>query len=334
MIKRKLGQSDIAASAIALGTWQMGGWMWGQTDKKECISTIHAALDAGINLIDTAPIYGFGLSEIIVGKALKERRDRVVLATKCGLVCDPAGGTLKFNSTAAGPHPDGHIAIHEYLGRDSIRKEIEGSLTRLQTDYIDLYQTHWQDETTPSEEVMEGLMALKKEGKIRAIGVSNATSEQMQAYQKVGPLDCDQERFSMIDRKIEKDQLPYCREQNMAVLAYSPLAHGLLTGKIGPDIEFAENDLRRTDPRFSQENRKRIRDLLDTIHPVASAHNLTLPQLVVAWTTNYPGVSHVLCGARHVKHIQENAEAGEITLNEQEMQSINKAVEKYFRSAQ
>jgi methylglyoxal reductase len=241
-------------------------------------------LDAGINLIDTAPIYGFGRSEQIVGKAIRDRRDRVVLATKCSMVCNPTVGYFKFRSDAAGPNPNGHIIIHIYAGPESVRQEVESSLLRLQVDHIDLLQTHWQDTTTPIAETMECLLDLKSQGKIRAIGACNATADQLGQYCQVGPFDTDQEKFSLVNRDIEQDQLPFCRENNVAVLAYSPLGRGLLTGKIGPDRQFTPGDQRAVDPMFSVENRKRVADMIARWQPLCENHNVTPAQLITAWT--------------------------------------------------
>lgn len=323
---RPLGQSGISASVVGLGTWVMGGWMWGGADEADSIRAIHAALDAGITLVDTAPIYGFGLSETIVGKALKGRRDRVVLATKCNMVCNPDHGKFFFRSTGLGPDPHGQIVVNLYGGADSIRREVEESLARLQTDYIDLYQTHWQDTTTPFEETMGALLDLKRQGKIRAIGVSNATSQQMDAYRRVGPLDCDQEPYSMLVRTIEQDQLPYCHQHGIAMLAYSPLAQGLLTGKIGPERTFAEGDQRNSNPLFSVDNRRRIAKMLDRIRPIAETHRLTPGQLVIAWTYHQPGLTHVLCGARTAEQAIDNAAAGDVQFRTDELDHINAAV--------
>src|SRR5882724_5273624 len=192
MLYRPLGQSGIQASVIGLGTWAIGGWMWGGTDEAKAIRAIQVSLDAGITLIDTAPAYGLGLSETIVGKAVAGRRDKVVIATKCGLVWHVKRGDPFLDEKGK--------AIHRYLGSESIRYEVEQSLKRLNTDYIDLYQTHWQDVTTPIEETMKTLLDLKKQGKIRAIGVSNCAVEQLEAYRKIGPLDSAQEKYSMLDR--------------------------------------------------------------------------------------------------------------------------------------
>jgi aryl-alcohol dehydrogenase-like predicted oxidoreductase len=304
--------------------------MWGGASEAESIRAIHAAVDAGINFIDTAPIYGFGLSEQIVGKAIRDRRDDVVLATKCGMVTNTTRGEFKFRSNAQGPDDDGHIGIYIHLHPDSIREEVEASLRRLDTDYIDLYQTHWQDDSTPIEDTMSTLLDLKQDGKIRAIGVSNATSQHMEQYRAVGQLDTDQEPFSMIKRTIEADQLPYCRRNDLAVLAYSPLALGLLTGKVEPDREFEEGDLRRNNPRFSVENRRRIQTMLDAFKPVAEAHDVTLAQLTIAWTVHQPGLSHALCGARTPEQARENAVAGDIELSDQDLTTMNKAIDLYL----
>ncbi len=326
MRMRKLGGSDIEASVVALGTWAFGGWMWGGTDKKASINALHAALDAGINFIDTAPVYGFGLSEEIVGAALEGRRDDAVLATKCGMVANTREGRFKFNSTAAGYSENGHIGIYINLSPGSIRTEVEGSLRRLNTDYIDLYQTHWQEDTTPVAETMATLLDLKKEGKIRAIGASNATSAQMQDYLRSGSLDSDQERYSMLERGIEEDQLPFCEKNNISVLAYSPLDNGLLTGKIGPEREFGEGDIRKDNPRFGPDNLRGVAAMIEAFAPVIEAHGITPAQLAVAWTLHRPGLTHALCGARNPAQAIENAGAGDVVLDDNELALIDRAL--------
>ena len=240
---RTLGLSGISASVIGLGTWSISGWMWGGTDESNAIRAIHAAIDRGINLIDTAPAYGVGIAEELVAKAIHDRRGRVVLATKCGLVWHTIEGM--FHEIQSGKR------IHRFLGSQSIRHELEESLKRLNTDHIDLYQTHWQDETTPLEDTMGMLARLKQEGKIRAVGVSNVSLAQLERYQVLGPIDADQEEYNLINRDLEAELLPYCRGQEIAVLGYSPLAQGLLAGRIPPDRQFPEGDFRRAHPRFS-----------------------------------------------------------------------------------
>jgi len=317
-----LGFSQINASVVGLGTWGIGGWMWGGVDQDQAIRAIHAALDHGVNLIDTAPIYGFGLSERIVGQAIRDRRDDVVLATKCGMVANTTRGELKFRSNVAGPSEHGHIGIYIYLDPKSIRQEVEASLQRLQTDHIDLYQTHWQEPTTPIEDTMSELMRLKDEGKIRAIGVCNASSEHMEEYRRHGTLDTDQEKYSMLDRDIEGDQLPYCQEHHLATLAYSPLAKGLLTGKIDPDTEFGQGDQRADEERFEPDTIAGVNQMLEAMRPVAEEHGITLPQLVIAWTLHQPGLTHALCGARDPDHAIANAQAGDIQLTPEQLQLL------------
>src|SRR5579862_3984020 len=260
MIYRPLGQSGITASAIAHGTWAIGGWMWGGTDEERSLRSIQASIDAGVNFIDTAPAYGLGLSERIVGEAIQGRRDNVILATKCGLVWHTNRGNFFVDQNGT--------RIHRYLGAQSIRYEVEQSLRRLRTDYIDLYQTHWQDPTTPIAETMGALLELKQQGKIRAIGVSNCTVEQLRQYQAVGTVDTAQERYHMLDRALEAEYLPFARRHNIAVLAYSPLANGLLTGRIDPDREFPPDDLRHENPLFSRESRIRVNGMLDQMRDV------------------------------------------------------------------
>lgn len=321
---RPIGQSGIQASVISFGAWAIGGWMWGGTEEKAALEAIDAALDAGVNFIDTAPAYGLGLSEEIVGKAVRGRRDKVIIATKCGLVWHTQRGKLFF-------HQDGR-PVHRYLGADSIRYECEQSLKRLGTDYIDLYQTHWQDSTTPIAETQGALLDLKREGKIRAIGVSNATLDQIEEYRKVGPIDADQERYSMLDRQQEAALLPYCKKNGLAFLAYSPLAHGLLTGKMGPDRVFKGDDLRRNDPRFSVENRARIAEMLKKFGSVAKRHNLTIGQAVIAWTLEQPGLTHALVGARNPQQAAENAAAGNVVLSAEEIAGMDDALREFGES--
>ncbi len=316
---RTLGQSGINASVVGLGTWAIGGWMWGGTDEAQAIRAIQASIDEGINLIDTAPAYGLGLSEEIVGKAIAGRRGKVVLATKCGLVWHVNRGVLHFEQAGK--------PVYRYLGADSIRYEVEQSLKRLRTDVIDLYQTHWQDSTTPIAETMGALLDLKREGKIRAIGVSNATVDQLAEYRRAGPVDTDQERYGLIDREHEVALIPYCRDHGVAVLAYSPLAHGLLTGKVGPETRFPKGDLRGTDRRFTPENRARVRAALDRVRPIAARHTLTLAQLAIAWTVAQPGVTHALVGARNAEQARENAGAGKANLSAEEIADIGRDFE-------
>ncbi|MDO9418066.1 aldo/keto reductase [Pararhizobium sp.] len=317
-ITREIGRSGVKASAIGLGTWAIGGWMWGGTDEKESISAIQASLDAGVSLIDTAPAYGLGRSEEIVGKALAGRRDKAVIATKCGLVWHTDKGRHFFDQ-------DGK-PVHRYLGRDGIFHEVEESLRRLGTDYIDLYITHWQDPTTPIEETMRALEDLKSSGKIRAIGASNVSHADLETYAATGGLDAIQERFSMIDREIEGDLLPLTKANGISTLSYSSLALGLLSGVIGPDRVFSGDDQRKGNPRFSVPNRQKASDFAAAIQPVADGHGASIAQIVIAWTLAQPGITFALCGARNSAQAIDNARAGSIRLGADELSAIDAAI--------
>ena len=326
---RVLGNSGIEASAIGFGAWAIGGWMWGGTEEKEAVAAIHAAIDAGITLIDTAPIYGYGRSEEIVGKALKGRRDSVVLATKCGMVWDRESGEFMFQSDEASVNEQGDKKVYRYLAADSIREEVERSLTRLKTDVIDLYQPHWPDSTTPAEDTAATLLALQEEGKIRAFGPCNITDEIIRKYAATGPVASVQQKYSMLDRRLEEDALPFCIEQNIAVLAYSPMELGLLTGKVTADRVFKEGDLRRNHKKFTPENRELVALLLEALTPIAETHDATLAQLVLAWTIHQPGITHALAGARTSAQAEENAVAGVIDLTQDEQAVIVEAINAY-----
>ena len=323
MLTRQIGTSGIKASAIGLGTWAIGGWMWGGTDEAESIAGIRASLDAGVTLIDTAPAYGLGRSEEIVGTAIAGRRDEVTLVTKCGLVWHTDKGRHFFDQ-------DGK-PVHRYLGPESIRHELDESLRRLRTDYIDLYITHWQDPTTPVSETLGALEDLKRAGKIRAIGASNLSRADLAAYLAAGQLDAIQEQYSMVHRDIEEDLLPVCIEKGVSVLSYSSLALGLLTGQIGPDRTFAGDDLRNNDPRFSVENRRKAALFANEIAPIARARGVSTAELVIAWTLGQPGITFSLCGARNPAQARENARAGTIALTRTEQLDITAAMSRHLK---
>ncbi|RWK57769.1 MAG: aldo/keto reductase [Mesorhizobium sp.] len=316
-ITRSIGKSGVVASAVGLGTWAIGGWMWGGTDEAESIAAIQASIDAGISLIDTAPAYGLGRSEEIVGKAIKGRRDRVVIASKCGLNWHSKKGNHFFDQ-------DG-TPVNRYLGADGIAYEVEQSLRRLGTDYIDLYITHWQDPTTPIAETMEALERLKSAGKIRAIGASNLDAAELQQYVAAGQLDAIQERYSMLDREIEQTLLPIAHQHQVAALSYSSLALGLLSGAIDPAREFSGDDQRKDNPRFSQANRRKVAALKHAVTPVAEIHQASMAQIVIAWTLAQPGITFALCGARNATQALDNARAGEILLSAAELGAIDAA---------
>ncbi len=305
-LTREVGRSRVVASAVGLGTWAIGGWMWGGTDEAVAVSAIEASIDAGISLIDTAPAYGLGRSEELVGQAIRGKRDKVVIATKCGLNWHHGKGNHFFDEAG---HP-----VHRYLGADGIAWELEQSLKRLGTDHIDLYITHWQDPTTPIGETMEALLRLKADGKIRAIGASNASAADLAAYIAAGQLDAIQERYSMLDRDIETTLLPIASGAGVSTLSYSSLALGLLTGKVTADRDFTGDDQRRDDPRFSSGNRQRAIDFAAELTPLAEVHGASVAQLVIAWTLRQPGITFALCGARNPQQALDNARAGELVL--------------------
>jgi len=307
---RKLGTSDLNVSAVALGTWAIGGgpW-WGDSDDQESVAAIQASIDAGITLIDTAPAYGFGRSEEIVGRAVRGRRDKVVLATKCGLWWGDSTGTVHFEQ-------DGHV-VRRCLEPRTIRIEVEASLRRLGTDRIDLMQTHAQAVEplkTPIADTMACLMDLRKEGKIHEVGVSNCTPAQMDEYRAAGVIVSNQPRYSILDRAIEADLLPYCASHNISVLAYSPLEQGLLTGKIGMDTTFGTDAFRNKLPWFAPERRRGVLMMLEGWRPLTQKYGCTLSQLVIAWTIAQPGLTVAICGARKPANALENIGAGDIRL--------------------
>lgn len=322
--QRRIGRSDVSASAVGLGTWAIGGWMWGGTDEQVSIRAIEASIESGISLIDTAPAYGLGRSEEIVGKAIKGKRDKVVIATKCGLNWHSGKGNHFFDQ-------DGK-PVHRYLGADGIAHELEQSLRRLGTDYIDLYITHWQDPTTPIAETMATLEKLKASGKIRAIGASNVSAEDLEQYVAAGQIDAIQERYSMIDKEIEQTLLPITRRNDIATLSYSSLALGLLTGAIDPAREFTGDDQRKDNPRFSAANRQKVANLKQAIAPIAEQHKASMAQIVIAWTLAQPGITFALCGARNAEQALDNARAGEISLGADELAIIDKAIATHLTS--
>ena len=323
MRMRQIGTTGIEASVVALGAWAIGGgpW-WGESDDRESISAIHAALDAGVNLIDTAPVYGWGRSEQVVGKAIQGRRDKVVLATKCGLWWHDTRGPLFFEL-------EGH-SVRRLLRPETIRRELEDSLQRLGTDYIDLYQTHWQSPepaNDPIADTMACLLQLKEQGKIRAIGASNADVSQIKEYQASGVLDAIQPRYSMLDRTIEDELLPFCMEQQISTLVYSPLEQGLLTGAITMDRTFSPGEYRNNIAWFQPGNRRKVLDMLALWRPLTEKYRCTLAQLVIAWTVEQPGVTFALCGARKPEHSRMNAAGGTLVLAAEDIRTMRRDVE-------
>jgi len=326
MKQKPLGNSGLSASIVGLGAWVLGGGpIWGtDTDDAESVRTIQAALDLGINLIDSAPAYGWGRSERVVGRALKGRRDRAIVATKCGLWWEDARGSFFADF-------DGK-KMNRSLRPDTILIEIEDSLRRLETDRIDLYQTHWPSvppDQTPIADTMAVLLNLKQQGKIRAIGVSNVSLDELKENLRCGEVVSDQFRYSMLHREAERDILPHCAQNNLATLTYMSLEQGLLTGKIGMDRVFQPGEFRNNtfwNDWLIPVNRRRVLDLLASWRDLTDKYACTLSQLVLAWTAAQPGVTHVLAGGRNLAQVTENAKAGELNLETADLARIRKDV--------
>jgi aryl-alcohol dehydrogenase-like predicted oxidoreductase len=322
---RKLANTDLLLSEVTFGAWAAGGWMWGGTERKDAIDAIRVSYSLGVTSIDTAPIYGQGTSEEIVGEAIKGfPRDRFQILTKYGMRWDLQKGDFSFSSKN---NSGENIDIYKYAGKESIIKECEDSLKRLGTDYIDLYQIHWPDSTTPIAESMEAVSRLIEQGKVRYAGVCNYNAAQLAEAEKYITLASDQVPYSMVKRSIEWELIPYCLENNKSILAYSPLERGLLTGKIKPGHAFAPGDHRKEVSFFKEENLRRTDAFLDLLKPLAAEKHLTLGQLVILWTLQQPGITIALVGARNAEQAIENAKAIDSTLNKEEIATITDHIE-------
>ena len=289
MEKRPLGDSGLDISIVGLGTWAMGGdvaW-WGRVDDRESIAAIHEALDGGMNWIDTAPIYGCGHAEEIVGKVIQGRRSDVIVATKCGLMFPDLPGTIP----------------ERCLTRDSIIRECEESLRRLRTDFIDLYQCHWPDPETPIRGTMEAMESLLSQGKIGAIGVSNFNCEQISGAREHGTVHALQPPFSMLQLRAADDLIPYCMEYGIGVIPYGPLSKGLLTGKFHANSVF--DDHRAQEPDFIGDRFRRNLDIVESLKTIAADYDKTVAQLAVNWTATYPGVTAPIVGAKRPSQVRE-----------------------------
>ncbi|MBW4448336.1 MAG: aldo/keto reductase [Spirirestis rafaelensis WJT71-NPBG6] len=300
MEKRRLGTSDVQITPILMGTWQAGKKMWVGIEDADSIKAIRAAFEAGITTIDTAEVYGEGHSEQIVAEALSDVRDRVEYATK---------------------------VFANHLKYDLVIEACDRSLKNLKTDYIDLYQIHWpsgtfNSEKVPIEETMKALNHLKEQGKIRAIGVSNFSRAQLEEAANYGRIDSLQPPYSLFWRQVEKDAMPYCVENNISIVAYSPLAQGLLTGKFGADHKFDPQDNRAKNKLFQGENYQRAQQALEKLRPIADRHNCTLAQLALAWLIAQPQ-AQAIAGARNSEQAIGNAKAAEVKLSEDELQEID-----------
>ncbi len=312
MKTRKLGYSDLHFTPIGLGTWAMGGgdWKfgWGDQDDEASIASVHQALDAGINWIDTAAIYGHGHAEKVVGKAIRDRRDEVLIATKCGRVWE--GESRE---------------IGKCLRRDSVHREVDASLQRLGIDCIDLYQIHWPE---PDEEIEEGWGAvaeLIQAGKIRYAGVSNFSLSQLKRIQPIHPVTSLQPPYSMLRRDVEPEILPYCLENQIGVLAYSPMQAGLLTGKFSIERiqNLPSNDWRKANPYFTSPQVEKNLKIVDQLQPIAKEMGISLSQLALAWVLRRSEMTAAIAGARRPEQISETVQAGDVTLSPDTLERID-----------
>jgi aryl-alcohol dehydrogenase-like predicted oxidoreductase len=317
---RTLGQSNIKVSELAFGAWAIGGWLWGGADSKDAIKAIKTAVENGMTTIDTAAVYGFGLSEELVGKAIKGKRDQVQILTKFGLIWNEKKGEFFF---ASQDNAGKDVSLYTYSSKEQVIYDCDQSLKRLGTDYIDLYQIHWADRTTPVSETMEALEILVNKGKIRAGAVCNYSVELMTEAEKTLTIASDQVPYSMVNRGIEKDIVPYCISKNIGILAYSPLQRGLLTGKIKQGHKFNEGDSRPTMVHYKEPNLSRILQLTDDLKEIADELKITLSQLVLNWTIQQPGITCVLAGARNAAQVLENVKSVDFRLKKEEINRIN-----------
>lgn len=323
---RKLGNTELELSAITYGAFAIGGTMWGGNEKKDSIASIHASIDNGVTTLDTAPFYGFGLSEEMIGEALKsQNRSKVQILSKFGLVWDGSNqgkGEFFFDAEDNGKN----IPVYKFASKANIIKEVEESLKRLQTDYIDLLQIHWPDATTPISETMEAMELLIQQGKIKAAGVCNYNAAQIQEAQKTIQLASNQVSYSMLNRSIEADLVPLTIAQNIGIIAYSPMERGLLTGKYFTDSKLKDNDHRNG--YFSQFDLQKVKTLVEELSSLANSKNVTLAQLVLRWTTLQKGITIVLAGARNAEQAISNAKAMDFDLSASELDFINQAISK------
>lgn len=308
MEKRRLGNSDLYASVIGFGAWAAGKAGWGQVDGREVDAAIQRALELEINFFDTAPVYGFGESERVIGRALKKVRDQVIIATKFGLVWDDQGN------------------IKNDVSKDNILREVEESLKRLDTDYIDLYQVHWPDplDETPIQETIEALVTLVESKKVRYIGVSNFSVEQIREAQKYANIVSLQSLYNALQRGVEKAELPYVQKQQIGFIPYSPLAQGLLTGKFTADTKIPADDVRAAlNPLFKQENFAKSLGKVEQLKAIAAKYEKPVGQVALNWLLANPAVTTVITGAKTVRQIEENAAAASWKLDDADVQKIN-----------
>ena len=316
MQKKQFGKTGMQITPVGLGAWAIGGghWEagWGPQDDQESIATIRRALDLGINWIDTAAVYGLGHSETVVGKAIKGR-ERPYIFTKGSQVWDE------------------HGKVGHNLKAASLRREVESSLKRLGIDVIDLYQIHWPDPDPDIEEGWSTLAALKQEGKVRHIGVSNFSVEQMQRAEKIAPVETLQPPYSLVHPNVEKEILPYCQQHHIGVIVYSPMASGLLTGKMtrARIANLPDDDWRKGGTEFQEPRLSRNLALANLLAEIGKAHKVTAGVVAIAWTLHNPAVTAAIVGSRHPSQVEETIVAAEFRLSESEYEQIMQFVAKH-----
>ncbi len=322
---KKLGNSSVEVTPIAFGAWAIGGWMWGGAEDQAAIRAIKASYDAGITTIDTAPVYGFGKSEELVGKAMQEiPRDKYQILTKYGLNWKTDEGEFYFDSTDNDGIP---VKVYKFSGRSKVIAECEESLKRLKTDYVDLLQIHWPDSSTPISETMEAVATLIEQGKVRAAGVCNYSAALVDEALKTIDLVSNQVPYSLIHRGSENDLVPQALEKGMSIIPYSPLQRGLLTGKIKPGHIFNDGDTRAGNRFYKPENVDAVNTMLQSIQPIAEAHNATLAQVIINWTARQPAMDCVLVGARDEMQVKDNVKALSFVLSDSELNAIRSVTE-------
>jgi aryl-alcohol dehydrogenase-like predicted oxidoreductase len=317
---RKIGRIKEELSVIGYGAWGISG-AWGEQDNAQYIKTIHTALDQGINVIDTAPIYGFGSSEDLVGKAIKDRRSKVFLASKCGLV---------WNKKRQ---------VKNNLSRSSLMQEIDQVLHRLQTDYIDLWQIHWPNHEYQLEESLEALAQIKKSGKIKYIGLCNFSLKELEQANSITEIASYQGLYNIFEQNVDRYHstpleyqagtqiLPYTLKQGMAFLPYSPLMQGLLSGAVKKETEFAHDDVRKHNPRLNGEKRTSYLEIVNDLDSIAADYHITMAQLSLLWLIHQKGITSIIAGARKESHVVSNAETAEL----QDDPAINLAINEILK---
>lgn len=316
MKTRQLGQTDMQITPIGFGSWAIGGggWVagWGPQDDQQAIDAMKRALDLGINWIDTAAVYGLGHSEELVGQAIKGREQRPYVFTKCSRLWDDKG------------------EVYGNLKAASIRREAEASLRRLQVDVIDLYQMHWPDPEQDLEEGWEAMARLKEEGKVRSIGVSNFTVAQMRRVMKIAPIDSLQPPYSLIRSEAERELLPFCQQNNIGVIVYSPMESGLLTGSMTREriANLPDDDWRKHSERFQEPQLSRNLALAEKLNEIGFTHNVTPGVVAIAWTLRQPAVTAAIVGARSPEQVENLLPAAEFRLSDTEQAEIDEFLEK------